>query len=109
MPSCRRSFVTKEGLMKTSTIAFAFAVFASAFAAQAEDLNGWRTSPAGRCIMDRGDSNVAKFAAVDANCGPVSDSTRAARAFVLSNDFETVIKAIRLGDQDGVKTLMTAL
>ncbi len=95
--------------MRAISIAVALAVIAPAFAAQAEDLNSWRTSPAGRCLMDRGDSKLANFASADANCGPVGDSTRAARAFVLANDFETVIHAIRLGDQDGVKTMMTAL
>jgi hypothetical protein len=95
--------------MKTRYFALALAVIAPLSAAQAEDLTSWGTSSAGRCLMDRGDSNMAKFNAVDNNCGPVGDATRVARAFVLANDFETVIRSIRLGDQDGTKTLMTAL
>jgi hypothetical protein len=109
MATCRRNLSDKETFMKALPIALALAVIIPMNAVQADDLNGWRTSPAGRCLMDRGDSKLANFAAADANCGPVGDSTRAARAFVLANDFETVIRAIGLGDQAGVQTLMTAL
>ena len=90
-------------------VAAALAVMVPVSAASADDLAGWRASPAGRCLMDRSDGNVSRFAAVDSNCGPVGDTSRASRAFVLSNDFEGVIRAIRLGDPQGVKTLMGAL
>jgi hypothetical protein len=109
MASCRRNISDEGRLMKIFNIAVALAAIVSVNAAQADDLTTWRASAAGKCLMDRGDSNVAKFAATDANCGPVGDSTRAARAFVLANDFETVIHAIGLGDPQGVKTMMTAL
>jgi hypothetical protein len=95
--------------MKALHVALALAAISPVTAAHAEDLSSWGTSAAGRCLMYRGDSNMAKFNAADNNCGPVGDATRVARAFVLANDFETVIRSIRLGDQQGVKTQMGEL
>src|SRR3954454_24626711 len=109
MASCRRNVFDGEDFMKGLTIALALAVIAPLNAAVADDLDSWKTSPAAKCLMDRGDAKLASFAAADTNCGPVGDNTRAPRGFVLSNDFETVMRAIRLGDPQGVKTLMTAL
>lgn len=95
--------------MKILYLALALAVVAPVSAAGADDYNAWKTSPAAKCLMERGDGKLATFAAADANCGPVGDTSRAARGFVLANDFETVMRSIRLGDAQGVKTMMTAL
>jgi hypothetical protein len=93
--------------MKGLYVALALAVTASVNTAAADDIQSWGKSPAGKCLMDRGDSKVAAFAAVDANCGPVGDSTRAGRAFVLGDEFEDLIRSIRLGDAAGTQTMMT--
>jgi hypothetical protein len=93
--------------MKVLTLALALAVTASVNAAHADDYNAWPKSPAAKCLMDRGDSKVAAFAAVDSNCGPVGDATRAARGYVLSDEFEDLIRSIKLGDAAGTKTMMT--
>ena len=93
--------------MKGLLIAAALAVAAFVNAAQADDYTAWPKSQAAKCLMDRGDSKVAAFAAVDANCGPVGDPTRAGRAFVLGDEFEDLIRSIKLGDAAGTKTMMT--
>jgi len=93
--------------MKGLYIALALAVTASVNAAAADDYNAWPKSPAAKCLMDRGDSKVAAFAAADSNCGPVGDATRAARGYVLSDEFEDLIRSIKLGDAQGTKTMMT--
>ena len=93
--------------MKGLMIAAALAVTASVNAAHADDYNTWPKSAQAKCLMDRGDSKVAAFAALDANCGPVGDSSRAGRAFVLADEFEDLIRSIKLGDAQGTKTMMT--
>ena len=93
--------------MKGLLIASALAAAAFVNAAHADDYNTWPKSPAAKCLMDRGDSKVAAFAAVDSNCGPVGDATRAGRAFVLGDEFEDLIRSIKLGDAAGTKTMMT--
>lgn len=93
--------------MKGLLIASALAVTAFVNAAQADDYTAWPKSPAAKCLMDRGDSKVAAFAAIDSNCGPVGDATRAGRAFVLGDEFEDLIRSIKLGDAAGTKTMMT--
>ena len=93
--------------MKGLIIAAALTAAAFVNAAQAEDYSSWPKSDQAKCLMDRGDSKVAAFAAVDANCGPVGDASRAGRAFVLGDEFEDLIRSIKLGDAAGTKTMMT--
>jgi hypothetical protein len=93
--------------MKVLYVALVLAAAAAVNTAQADDLSTWPKSPAAKCLMDRGDSKVAAFAAVDANCGPVGDSTRAGRAFVLGDEFEDLIRSIKLGDAAGTKQMLT--
>jgi len=93
--------------MKGLIIAAALSVTAFVNAAQADDYTAWPKSDQAKCLMDRGDSKVAAFAAIDSNCGPVGDATRAGRAFVLGDEFEDLIRSIRLGDAAGTKTMMT--
>jgi hypothetical protein len=77
--------------------------------ASADDVQTWGKSVQGKCLMDRGDRSVAKFAAADTNCGPVGDSSRAARAFVLANGFSEVARAVSSGDAAGAKDVMNVL
>ncbi len=93
--------------MKGLYVALALAAMATVNAAQADDYSSWPKSAQAKCLMDRGDSKVAAFAAVDANCGPVGDASRAGRAFVLADEFEDLIRSIKLGDAAGTKTMMT--
>ena len=92
--------------MKGLLTASALAVAAFVNAAHADDYTSWPKSPAAKCLMDRGDSKVAAFAAIDSNCGPVGDATRAGRAFVLGDEFEDLIRSIKLGDAAGTKQMM---
>ena len=75
----------------------------------ADEVPAWGKSVQGKCPMDRGDRSVAKFAAADANCGPVGDASRAARAFVLANAFADVARAVNSGDAAGAKDVMNVL
>ncbi|WP_395016502.1 hypothetical protein [Dongia sp.] len=93
--------------MKGMCIALALAATAFVNAAAADDYSAWPKSAPAKCLMDRGDSKVAAFAAVDANCGPVGDASRAGRAFVLGDEFEDLIRSIKLGDAAGTKQMMT--
>jgi hypothetical protein len=93
--------------MKVLQVLLALAVVMPIGAASAEDYSAWPKSQQAKCLMDRGDSKVAAFAAVDSNCGPVGDATRAGRAFVLGDEFEDLIRSIKLGDAQGTKTMMT--
>jgi hypothetical protein len=93
--------------MKGLLIASALAVTAFVNAAAADDYDAWPKSPAAKCLMDRGDGKLANFAAADSNCGPVGDNTRAPRGFVLSDEFEDLIRSIKLGDAQGTRTMMT--
>ena len=93
--------------MKVLSALLALTVLMPIGAASADDYSAWPKSPAAKCLMDRGDSKVAAFAAVDSNCGPVGDATRAGRAFVLGDEFEDLIRSIKLGDAQGTKTMMT--
>ena len=95
--------------MKVTKVLLAFAVLMPIGAASADEFQTWPKSNQAKCLMDRGDSKVAAFAAADTNCGPVGDSSRAARAFVLANAYGDVIHAIRSGDAKGTKDLMTLL
>ncbi len=93
--------------MKVLKGLLAVAVLLPIGAASADELQSWPKSTPAKCLMERGDSKVAAFAAADANCGPVGDSSRAGRAYVLSDEFEDLIRSIRLGDAQGTKTMMT--
>jgi hypothetical protein len=93
--------------MKVLKALLAVAVLMPIGAASADDYQTWPKSQQAKCLMDRGDSKVAVFAAADSNCGPVGDATRAARGYVLSDEFEDLIRSIRLGDAQGTKTMMT--
>jgi len=95
--------------MKVAKTLLALAVLMPIGAASADDFSTWPKSSQAKCLMERGDSTVAKLAAVDANCGPVGDSTRAARAFVLGDAVEDVMRGISLGDEKGAKDLMNVL
>jgi len=77
--------------------------------ASADEVQTWGKSDQAKCLMDRGDRSVAKFAAADTNCGPVGDSSRAARAFVLANGFAEVAHAVNSGDAAGAKNVMNVL
>jgi hypothetical protein len=94
-------------IMKVLKAALAVAVLMPIGAASADDYTAWPKSQPAKCLMERGDSKVAAFAAADANCGPVGDATRAARGYVLSDEFEDLIRSIKLGDAQGTKTMMT--
>jgi hypothetical protein len=95
--------------MKVSNALLAAAVFLPIGAASADEFSTWPKSTQAKCLMERGDSKVAAFAAADANCGPVGDTSRAARAFVLADAYEDVIRGISLGDTKGAKDLMNVL
>jgi hypothetical protein len=95
--------------MKVLKVLLALAVLMPIGAASADEFSTWPKSNQAKCLMDRGDSKVAAFAAADANCGPVGDSSRAARAFVLGDAFEDVIRGISSGDAKGAKDLMNVL
>jgi hypothetical protein len=92
--------------MKGLTIALALAVIAPVNIAAAQDYTSWPTSPAAKCLMERGDSTLAKLAASDTNCGPVGDATRASRGYVLADEFEDLIRSIKLGDANGTQQMM---
>ena len=93
--------------MKVLQAALALVVLMPIAAASADDYSTWPKSQPAKCLMDRGDSKVAAFAAIDSNCGPVGDATRAGRAFVLGDEFEDLIRSIRLGDAAGTKQMLT--
>jgi hypothetical protein len=95
--------------MKVLTVLLALAALMPIGAASADDFQTWPKSNQAKCLMDRGDSKVAAFAAIDVNCGPVGDSSRAARAFVLANAYGDVIRGIKSGDTKGTKDLMNLL
>jgi hypothetical protein len=95
--------------MRALTILLALAVIVPIGRASADDLQAWGKSAEGKCLMDRGDRSVSTFAAADTNCGPVGDSSRAARAFVLANSFADVVKAVNSGDAAGAKDVMNVL
>lgn len=95
--------------MKALTILLALAVFMPIGAASADEFQTWPGSVQAKCLIDRSDKKVSVFAAADTNCGPVGDSSRAARAFVLANAYGDVIRAIRSGDAKGTKDVMNVL
>lgn len=95
--------------MKAVHFVLALAVLAPLNAARADDLDAWKKSPATMCLMDRGDGKLASFAAADANCGPVGDSSRAPRGYVLSDAVEDAFRAANSGDAKGAKNLMRVL
>ena len=95
--------------MKALKILLALTVLTPIGAASADEFQSWPKSNQAKCLMDRGDSKVASFAAADTNCGPVGDSSRAARAFVLADAYEDVIRGIKSGDAKGAKDLMNVL
>jgi hypothetical protein len=95
--------------MRAFQIPLALAFIAGIGQASADEAQNWGKSVQGKCLMDRGDRSVAKFAAADANCGPVGDSSRAARAFVLANAFADVARAVNSGDSAGAKDVMNVL
>ncbi len=92
--------------MKGLTIALALAVIAPLNVAVAQDYTSWPGSDVSKCLMERGDTTVAKLAATDANCGPVGDPSRAGRGYVLADEFEDLIRSIRLGDANGTQQMM---
>ena len=93
--------------MKVLSALPALAVFLSIGTASADDYSTWPKSQQAKCLMERGDTQVAALAAADANCGPVGDATRAGRGYVLADEFEDLIRSIKLGDAQGTKTMMT--
>ncbi len=95
--------------MKVLQALLALAVVIPIGAASADEFQTWPKSVQAKCLMDRGDSKVAVLAAADANCGPVGDSSRASRAFVLADAYEDVIRGISSGDAKGAKDLMNVL
>jgi hypothetical protein len=95
--------------MKVLNALLALAVLMPIGTAAAEDIQSWPKSSQAKCLMERGDSKVAAFAAADANCGPVGDSSRAARSFVLANAYADVVRAVKSGDAKGTKDLMNLL
>jgi len=95
--------------MKAVHIVLALAAMAPLSAARADDLDIWKKSPATMCLMDRSDGKLAAFAAADANCGPVGDSSRAPRGYVLSDAVEDAFRAVNSGDAKGGKDLMKVL
>jgi hypothetical protein len=105
----RDSFSEQGKIMKAVHIALALAAFAPLGAAHADDLGTWKKSPATMCLMDRSDGNLAKFAAADTNCGPVGDTSRAPRGFVLSDAVEDAYRAVNSGDAEGAKRIKGVL
>ncbi|MDQ7246870.1 hypothetical protein [Dongia sedimenti] len=95
--------------MKAAYIALALAALAPLGAAHAEDLSAWKKSPATMCLMDRSDGKLATFAAADTNCGPVGDTSRAPRGYVLSDAVEDAYRAANSGDAKGAQQLMRVL
>src|SRR4051812_16298176 len=95
--------------MKAVHIVLTLAAMAPLSAAHADDLGAWNKSPALKCLMDRGDAKLAGFAAADANCGPVGDTSRAPRGYVLSDAVEDAYRAANSGDAKGAKDLMKVL
>ena len=95
--------------MKVLKVLLVLAVLTPIGAASADEFQTWPKSDRAKCLMDRGDSKVGVFAAADANCGPVGDSSRAARAFVLADAYEDVIRGVRSGDAKGARDLMNVL
>ena len=93
--------------MKVQKVLVALAVVMPIGAAAADDYTAWPKSAPAKCLMDRGDGKLANFGAADTNCGPIGDTTRAPRAYVLSDQFEGLIRSIKLGDAPGTKTMMT--
>jgi hypothetical protein len=96
-------------IMKVLKGLLALAVLMPIGAASADDFSTWPKSDKAKCLMERGDTTVAARAAQDANCGPVGDSSRAGRAFVLADAYEDVIRGISSGDAKGAKDLMNVL
>ena len=94
--------------MKAIHIVLALAAMAPLSAARADDLD-WKKSPALKCLMDRGDAKLAAFAAADENCGPIGDSSRAPRGYVLSDAVEDAYRAVNSGDAKGGQDLMKVL
>jgi hypothetical protein len=90
-------------------ISLALSFIAGIGQASADEAQAWGKSVQGKCLMDRGDRSTAKFAAADANCGPVGDSSRASRAFVLANAFADVARAVNSGDTAGAQDVMNVL
>jgi hypothetical protein len=95
--------------MKALHIFLAVAIVAPLGAAHADDAGVWKKSPATKCLMDRGDQKLAAFAAADANCGPIGNSSRAPRGFVLSDAAEDAYRAANSGDAKGGRDLMRVL
>jgi hypothetical protein len=95
--------------MKVLKVLLALGVFLPIGAASADEYSTWPKSEQAKCLMDRGDSKVAVFAATDPNCGPVGDTSRAARAFVLGDAVEDVMRGISSGDAKGAQDLMKVL
>lgn len=95
--------------MKTLHILSVLAFIIGIGQASADEAATWGKSVQAKCLMDRGDRSVAKFAGADTNCGPVGDSSRAARAFVLANGFAEVAHAVNSGDAAGAKDVMNVL
>jgi hypothetical protein len=105
----RRPFLEKGKIMKAAYIVLALAVLAPLSAARAEDPGPWTKTPATKCLMDRSDGKLASFAAADTNCGPVGDTSRAPRGFVLSDAVEDAYWAANSGDAKGAQQLMRVL
>jgi hypothetical protein len=95
--------------MKVLKVLLGLAVLMPIGAASADDFQTWPKSVQAKCLMERGDTTVAARAAADANCGPVGDSSRAGRAFVLADAVEDVMRGISSGDAKGAKDLMNVL
>jgi hypothetical protein len=95
--------------MRALHIPLALVFIAGIGQASADEAQTWGKSDQAKCLMDRGDRSTAKFAAADANCGPVGDASRASRAFVLANTFADVAKAVNSGDSAGTKDVMNVL
>ena len=95
--------------MKAVHIVLALAVFAPLGAAQADDLSTWGKTPAMKCLMDRSDAKLASFAAADTNCGPIGNTSRAPRGFVLSDAVEDAYRAVNSGDAAGAKRIKAVL
>src|SRR3954470_5279461 len=110
----RDAFLEQGKIMKAVHIVLAFAVvaptaLAQLSAARADDLGTWGKTPATKCLMDRSDGKLASFAAADANCGPLGDTSRAPRGYVLSDAVEDAYRAANSGDAKGAKDLMRVL
>jgi hypothetical protein len=95
--------------MKAVHIVLALAAFAPLSAARADDLDTWKKSPATMCLMDRSDGKLATFAAADTNCGPIGNTSRAPRGYVLSDAVEDAYRAVNSGDAEGAKRIKAVL